>query len=480
MSEVTVSSDDDVAVSGTDEDNDTLVVPSNIGLIGPPGPAGPAGLPGPPGQAGPPGPQGVAGTGAPSNSPPLMDGVATVGVSTLFSREDHVHPSDVAAMAVRFDAAQALNATQQTQARQNIFAAPFDAMAYNGLQINGSMEVSQEYPAGSNIAVASNTKYVCDGWLLQSVGVQSIIGYLNGSVAPAGYSYSLAYNVSTANTAPAAGDYANFYQKIEGTRLARLGWGTANAQPLTFGVWVYASRAGKFSGSLCSMTGTAQSIVFSYTINTAGVWEYKTITIPGPTTGTWPKNSASSVGIYFSTLTGSTFMTATTGSWLAGTFLAATGSVNCCATTSDYFALAGFIVLPGLEAPSAARSPLIMRPFDQELLTCQRYYTKSYNYATAPGTASTAASAVSGVAISTTNIYGMNAVFKARMRAVPTITLYSFNGTQGVVTLANANTDTAAASVGGTLGENSFSTVTSTGLTAGTGYYANYTADARL
>ena len=45
---------------------------------------------------------------------------------------------------MRYDTAQSLTAAQQQQARQNIYAAPFDAMAYSGLQINGGMEVSQE------------------------------------------------------------------------------------------------------------------------------------------------------------------------------------------------------------------------------------------------------------------------------------------------------------------------------------------------
>ena len=37
-----------------------------------------------------------------------------------------------------------LTETREEAARSNIYAAPFDALAYNGMQINGSMEVSQE------------------------------------------------------------------------------------------------------------------------------------------------------------------------------------------------------------------------------------------------------------------------------------------------------------------------------------------------
>jgi hypothetical protein len=47
--------------------------------------------------AGPTGAQGIPGTpgaGSPGTAPPIMDGIATVGVLTTFSREDHIHPSD--------------------------------------------------------------------------------------------------------------------------------------------------------------------------------------------------------------------------------------------------------------------------------------------------------------------------------------------------------------------------------------------------
>src|SRR6188768_1506596 len=46
--------------------------------------------------------------------------------------------------AVRYDTAQNLTEAQDAQARSNVYAAPFDALSYNGMQINGSMEVSQE------------------------------------------------------------------------------------------------------------------------------------------------------------------------------------------------------------------------------------------------------------------------------------------------------------------------------------------------
>ena len=53
-----------------------------------------------------------------------------------------------------------------------------------------------------------------------------------------------------------------------------------------------------------------------------------------------------------------------------------TGTVNC-VTTASAFHITGVVVLPGIEAPSAARSALIMRPYDQELVTCKRYWVQN-------------------------------------------------------------------------------------------------------
>jgi len=67
------------------------------GPAGPPGADGAVGPPGPQGDPGPEGdtgPQGPAGAGTPGTLPPVMDGVAAVGTSGAFSREDHKHPVD--------------------------------------------------------------------------------------------------------------------------------------------------------------------------------------------------------------------------------------------------------------------------------------------------------------------------------------------------------------------------------------------------
>jgi hypothetical protein len=379
------------------------------GPTGPTGPKGDKGDKGDTGATGPTGPAGADGAGAPGTAPPLMDGTAAVGTSLLFARQDHVHPSDtslapkaspvftgdpqaptpaaadndtsiattafvvgaVSGKAVRYDTAQLLTAPQQQQARQNVYAAPFDAMAYGGIQINGAMEISQELGLGNT---RTTTGYACDGWRFNAVGTAALAAGAIGNVAffP-GLANALYMAVTTAQGSLGAGDNFSFYQQIEGYRIARLAWGTANAQPLTVGFWSSHHRAGLYSGNVRNGAGN-RSYVFTYTQVAADVAQYNVVTIPGDTAGTWPADNTAAMMLGFVNASGTTFTTSSPNTWLAGNFVAATGQVNGVAATSDVFRIGGVFAIPGSDAPIASRSPLIMRPYSQELLLCMRYF----------------------------------------------------------------------------------------------------------
>ena len=293
---------------------------------------------------------------------------------------------------------------QRSQARSNIYAAPFDALAYNGMQINGGMEVSQENGT-SQIAVpsASNT-YIVDGWRVQSGGAQTAYGM---QVVPSmGLPKALQVQINPANPSPATGNFCAIYQLIEGYRIGRLMWGTAGASPITIAFWVLAVRPGTYSGSVRNGPGVTRSYAFSFTINAASTWEYKTVTIPGDTAGTWVNDNTAGMLITFALMAGSA-VTTSANTWTAGNFYGVTGTINGVAATSDLFQITGVIILPGVEAPSAARSPLIMRPYDQELLTCQRYYEAGQQFLQCPAA----------------SIMLVSRSLKRVMRAIPTTTI---------------------------------------------------------
>ena len=97
-----------------------------------------------------------------------------------------------------------------------------------------------------------------------------------------------------------------------------------------------------------------------------------------------------------------------------------------------------------LEKGSLATS-FQVRPLGWELVLAQRYYSKTYDLETAPGSATSAGYAEGGVSGLTSGGHAIRVhwPFPSRMRTSPTITLYSLNGTSGMWT-DGTNTDRAA------------------------------------
>ena len=249
-------------------------------------------------------------------------------------------------------------------------AAPLDALAFNGMQVNGSMDVAQEF---GTTGTGTNGKQPVDGWSLSRAGTSVVIAQQNASAGLfPGFANLLYVGVSTAQASLGVSDFVMLGHNIEGFRSQRLSWGTANAMPITIGFWTAHARAGIYSVTIRNNAAN-RSYATTYNQNVANTAEYHTVTIPGDQTGTWFADSTAGLIINFCMGSGTTFIAPTNNSWLAGNYIAATGQVNALQSTADVFRLTGVVVLPGTDAPTAARSPLIMRPYSQELLLCKRY-----------------------------------------------------------------------------------------------------------
>ena len=171
-----------------------------------------------------------------------------------------------------------------------------------------------------------------------------------------------------------------------------------------------AHRAGSYSGSI--RNGAAnRSWVFTFSISAADTWEYKTTTVSGDVAGTWAADNTVGLDVSFAVMAGSNAQVAA-GGWSAGSFIAAPGTINGVAATTDTFQITGLVVLPGIELPSASRAPYISRPFDQELLLCSRYY--SYNKDREPGFVA---------ANGTSPVFVFNHKSVVPYRAVPTMSI---------------------------------------------------------
>ena len=388
---------------------------------------------------------------------------------------------------VSYGTSQGLSSAQQIQGRQNVYAAPFDAFGALGLQINGSMDVSQE-----NV---TNTQTMSSGNTIRSVDLFSGI-YIHGAntavftsqqVAPPGspsfgacFPNCIQLKSTTALSSPAAGDLAFAYTAIEGYRASRVGFGNANAQSVTIGFWVYATIAG--TGTL-SLRNSAQnrSYVANFTVSNATMWQYITVTIPGDTSGTWLMTTGAGIIATFAFAAGSTYQ-GTNATWQAGNFVGTSSTTNFFASNNNVVCLTGVIIIPGTEAPSSARSPFIMRPYDQELILCQRYFRKSFPQATACAQSAGATGAIfvkNPIALGDPSIFVQ---FNPIMRVAATITTFNPFGSNANWHDYSASADvTVSVDPLGTIGDGGVLIATSgTVSTLGDLLGIHYKADARL
>jgi len=235
--------------------------------------------------------------------------------------------------------------------------------------INGAMEIDQRN-AGASVTPVP-LEYQIDRWrYLASQTSKITMGQNQGSVTPpTGFTNYLGVTSSSAYSVLAA-DFFGYQQFVEGFNCADLGWGTANAQPVTVSFWVRSSLTGTFGGSIQN-NGSSRSYPFAYTISVANTWEYKTITISGDTTGTWLTNNGRGLNLFFGLGVGSTH-SGTAGSWSGSDFRSATGATSVVGTNGATFYITGVQLEAGSVATSFER-----RMYGQELALCQRYFYNS-------------------------------------------------------------------------------------------------------
>jgi hypothetical protein len=282
--------------------------------------------------------------------------------------------------------------------------------------INGAMTIDQRN-AGASVS-AINGGYTVDRWITTAYDAGSQTGKFtvqqNSGNAPVfqGFTQCAKITSSAATTVSNSGIYA-INQVIEGLNLSDLAWGTASAKSITVSFWVCSSLTGNFGGAINNSDGN-YNYPFQYTINSADIWEYKTITIAGPTSGTWLTTNGVGLYLRFGLGAGSSW-SQPAGAWTTTTAYTANSSVSVVGTSGATFYITGVQLEAGSSASSFAHEFV-----GDTLRKCQRYY--EWGGATGSGYGEVTAIFDAG---STSSID-----FKVSKRAVPTMTNMSLSGNQ--------------------------------------------------
>ena len=346
---------------------------------------------------------------------------------------------------------------------------------YRNLIINGDMQVAQR---GTSVAGNTTGGYLtADRWYTE-IGNNSLGTWTqsveNDAPTGSGFAKSLKMLCTTADASPAASDYVLVQQRIEGQNLQQVKKGTAAAEQLTVSFWVKSNVTGTYNVALYDNDNSGRAQSRTYTVNASATWERKTLTFSADTTGVLDNDNARSLDLSFWLGVGSNFTsgTANPAAWSTTLGNLAPGQTNVASATNNYWQITGVQLEVG-----ATATPFEFKSVEDELLECQRYYQKSYNQGTNPGTAVNYAGAVVWSSV-TTGAYGSAApVFlKTTMRATPTVTIYNpETGATGSIRGISAGNNFAG--MADYIGDNTFAiyataTQSSAGFLIGTHYVA--------
>jgi hypothetical protein len=290
------------------------------------------------------------------------------------------------------------------------------------INVNGAMQVCQRSTSVTGLS-SSNTVRAVDRMFIRINGAGTFT-VSQSTEAPDGFTKSIKWDCTTADNSPGASDFAYMAYKMEGRDVQHLKKGTSSALKTTVSFWVRSSETGTYAFRLVDHDNSRQ-VGLNYTIDTADTWEFKTLTLPGDTSGVLGDDAGNSLSLFWWLVVGSN---RTAGSlptaWEAQTVSdeAAGMTANIAASTNSDFYLTGLQFEVGEKA-----TPFEYRNYSDELARCQRYFQTSFN--SNPSTTNTdnkgVAFAGGGTTGNTTSfIGGCYVQFAPTMRSAPTVTIY--------------------------------------------------------
>lgn len=311
--------------------------------------------------------------------------------------------------------------------------------------INGDMLIDQRNVGASVTAFNSSGKFIVDRFNAFTAS-QASSTMQRVADAPSGFIYSLKYTNGTGAT-PAAGDFNQTAQPIEGNHIADALFGTASAKTITASFWVKSSLTGTFAFVIDNSPGSPRNYIAQYTINAANTWEYKTAAIPGDTTGTWATGNTAGMRIVWDLGSGSS-QEGTANTWSANNYRRVSGNVRVTATTGATWQITGVQLEIGNAATEFER-----RPYGTELALCQRYFEKSAAQTRAIGASNESAFVAPVYSTTVPNsAYYARVDYKVLKRAAAVVTCYPYTTPGNTGRLSNDTGGDLAASSASTSG----------------------------
>jgi hypothetical protein len=331
---------------------------------------------------------------------------------------------------VRYGGAQTLTGPQQAQARANM-----NVQKKNYI-VNGGMQVNQENPG---VTGTTSSFYPVDQFWLPFSHAGSVSMVQAASPTPGASPNRLRVTVNTADATVGAGDFLVILQRIEGSRIADLRSGSAQAKTITIqfgckgpaGTYGLTLRNGSFIRAYA-----AEFVIAAGEANTDVI---KSVTIALDQAGTWATDNSLGIDVAWVLMLGSNG-TLSPNVWAGANAAMPAGSGNVSnfmGTSGNVFELFDVGLYEGPIAPAFQ-----LPDFPSELMLSKRYWRSTYEQGTPAG--STTASGCFKRFPDAATSYNVVAPWRIEppMRATPTgITYAPQSGTVGKIRNMDAGTD---------------------------------------
>ena len=243
------------------------------------------------------------------------------------------------------------------------------ALSNRNLIINGAMQVAQR---GTSFDQGSSSTYNLDRFLIRigsSFNADSTV--TQDSSGPTGFTNSLKITPDSIQT-PSGSHNAAIAQIVEAQSLQHLAYNTSAAVKTTVSFYVKSNKTGTYCFQVYNQDAL-RIYMREYTISASDTWEYKTITIPGDTSGVINNDNGGGLFFYWHLASGSSDHASEDTAWRSSALFQTTSNqVNFFDSTSNEFYLTGVQLEVGEKA-----TPFEHRSYGDELQRCLRYYEQS-------------------------------------------------------------------------------------------------------
>ena len=256
-------------------------------------------------------------------------------------------------------AGQAMLAAETPQEQFNLIGA-----GRRNIIINGAMTVNQR-DLGT-VSVTASSPYIIDRFACyNAVGSMDVE---QSTDAPNGFAYSFKTVCTTVNTSPGVAE-AWIQYKPEAQDMYQLAYGSSNAKSMTISFWVKSTVTG-LAGFYIYQSAGARAYQARYTVHNSNTWEWKSITIPGDSLGSFNNDNSAAAELrwYLAGKAGDDNINEW-GTSPSHTSDRTPSTYNFNSALGNVFAITGVQMEVGKVA-----TPFEHRSYGEELALCQRYY----------------------------------------------------------------------------------------------------------